>query len=131
MTEKACGGIIVKNNKVLMVNQTKGFIGFPKGHVEDGETEEVTAIREIKEETNVLTKLDTSKRFVINYYPKDNVYKEVVYFIGEAIDDSDIIAQKGEVEEVMWVDIDEVANKLAFDNIKDMWTDVLSYLNKS
>ena len=31
--EKACGGIIIKDRKILMVNQVKGFIGFQKGHV--------------------------------------------------------------------------------------------------
>ena len=32
--EKSCGCIIIKNNKVLLIKQTKGHWGFPKGHVE-------------------------------------------------------------------------------------------------
>lgn len=32
--EKSCGCIITKDNKVLLIKQTKGHWGFPKGHVE-------------------------------------------------------------------------------------------------
>ena len=32
--EKSCGCIITKENKVLLIKQTKGHWGFPKGHVE-------------------------------------------------------------------------------------------------
>ena len=49
--EKSCGAIIFNDGKVLVVKQTSGFYGFPKGHVEIGETEKETAIRETKEET--------------------------------------------------------------------------------
>ena len=48
--EKSCGCIIIENDKVLLIQQTKGHWGFPKGHVEAFETESETAIREVKEE---------------------------------------------------------------------------------
>lgn len=32
--EKSCGCIIVEDNKVLVVQETEGHWGFPKGHVE-------------------------------------------------------------------------------------------------
>ena len=60
-----------------MIKQTKGFIGFPKGHVEKDETEIETAIREIKEETNIDVKVDTNFRTEISYLIKEkNVIKE-------------------------------------------------------
>ena len=37
--EKSCGAVIIKNNKVLVLQQVAGHWGFPKGHVEKGETE--------------------------------------------------------------------------------------------
>ena len=46
--EKSCGAIIIKNKKVLLIQQTDGFWGFPKGHVEQNETDEQTATREVK-----------------------------------------------------------------------------------
>ena len=43
--EKSCGAVIFEGDKVLVIQQVKGHWGFPKGHVEDGETEVETAIR--------------------------------------------------------------------------------------
>ena len=123
--EKACGSVIIKNGQVLMVRQGKGFIGFPKGHVEKDETEIETAIRETKEETNVTVKIDETKRYIISYSPKENILKDVVYFIGKVVDDTNIKPQKGEVKEVIWVDIDRVEDKLSFENIKKMWRKIL------
>ena len=51
--EKSCGAIIVSENKVLVIKQKSGFYGFPKGHMEELETEIETVIREVKEETNL------------------------------------------------------------------------------
>lgn len=47
------GGILVDKNKVLLLKKKDGSYCLPKGHVEEGETHEMTAIREVKEETNV------------------------------------------------------------------------------
>ena len=42
---------------------------FPKGHVEKKETEEETALREIKEETGLKVALDTAFRKMVTYLP--------------------------------------------------------------
>lgn len=123
--EKSCGGIIIKDDKVLMVNQVKGFTGFPKGHVEENETEIETAIREIKEETNIDVELYENKKYKVNYRPNPITDKEVIYFIGKVKNDENIKPQETEVTSVIWVNIDEVENHLSFDNIKEMWKKVL------
>ena len=52
--EKSCGAIIYNNNKeVLIVKHNAGHWDFPKGHMEYQEDEFQTAIREVKEETNL------------------------------------------------------------------------------
>ena len=58
--EKACGAIIftMENNVrkyVILCGHGiyQGYYGFPKGHVEEGETEQETVIREVKEETGL------------------------------------------------------------------------------
>ena len=68
--EKSCGCIIIDNGKVLLVKQTAGHWGFPKGHVETNETEIETAIRETKEETNLSTISvgeEPNRHIVVNY----------------------------------------------------------------
>ena len=51
--EKSCGCIVFNNGKVLVEESISGFYGFPKGHIENGESEEECAIRETKEECNL------------------------------------------------------------------------------
>lgn len=54
-SEFSCGGVVLENNKVLLV-QVKSMKGrkiwtFPKGHIEQGETPRQAALREVLEET--------------------------------------------------------------------------------
>ena len=123
--EKACGTIIIDNDKVLLIRQKQGFYGFPKGHVEGNETEVETAIRETKEETNLDVVVDESKRFEISYIVNDNIDKNVVYFLAKLVGENNIIAQEEEINEVIWVDIDKVEDILTFDNLKELWKEVL------
>ena len=62
--EKSCGALVVRkdaeNGKpyILMIrHKNGGHRSFPKGHMERGETEYMTAIREVFEETAVQIRL--------------------------------------------------------------------------
>ena len=51
--EKSCGCIVIDGDQVLLIKNNYGRWTLPKGHMEKGETEQETAIREVKEETNL------------------------------------------------------------------------------
>lgn len=118
--EKSCGVVVVKDGKVLLVKHGIGHYGFPKGHMEVGETPVETAIREVKEETNVDVVVDESKRYEISYYKDNGNLKEVTYFLGSPLNNH-LEAQEGEITEVFWADIDKVADYLGFNNIIELW----------
>lgn len=123
--EKSCGTIIIDSNKrVLLVKQRLGWVGFPKGHMEQGETEIETARRETKEETNLDVVVDEKKRYTISYITATQIDKEVVYFRAKPISDS-LLPQETEIAEIMWVDIDEAKQYLSFDNLKQLWQTAL------
>jgi len=123
--EKSCGTIIIDSNKrVLLVKQKLGWVGFPKGHMEQGETEIETARRETKEETNLDVIVDEKKRYTISYITSTQIDKEVVYFRAKPISYS-LLPQEAEIAEIMWVDIDEAKQYLSFDNLKQLWQNVL------
>ncbi len=123
--EKSCGTIIIDSNKrVLLVRQKLGWVGFPKGHMEQGETEIETARRETKEETNLDVIIDEKKRYTISYITSTQIDKEVVYFRAKPISDS-LLPQETEIAEIMWVDIDEAKQYLSYDNLKQLWQTVL------
>lgn len=86
--EKSCGAIVytVENGviKYLLVEENSGFHSFPKGHLENEETEEQTAIREIKEETDLEVELITDFKVCeqIQSCGKAGLYKTSCIFFG-------------------------------------------------
>ncbi|AXE60774.1 diadenosine tetraphosphate hydrolase [[Mycoplasma] phocae] len=117
--EKSCGAIIFKkiSNElyVLLIQQIGGHWGFPKGHVEENENEHQTAIREVKEETNLDVKIVTNFRAVNTYSPLEGVIKDVIYFIAIPIND-EIKKQASEIKLAMWYPIREATKKITFPN---------------
>ena len=112
--EKSCGCVVFDQENVLMIQHNEGHWDFPKGHVEGNETEVQTAIREVKEETNIDVKVKENNRYTIEYSPKEGVIKEVVYFIATKASD-ECRPQESEVQRVEWVSMDEAVNRVTFD----------------
>ena len=80
--EKSCGGIIFyktkQNTKILLVKNNNGrYWSFPKGHIEEGETEQETAIREIKEETGLDVTIVRNFREISEYCPFGKIRQRV------------------------------------------------------
>ena len=122
--EKSCGAIVYRkfhgNTELLLIkNQNGGHWSFPKGHVEAGETEEETALREIMEETGIEVILDTSFRRVITYTPKKETTKDVIYFLAKAVT-YDYTPQEEEIAQIKWVEINHAATILSYDNDRQL-----------
>jgi 8-oxo-dGTP pyrophosphatase MutT (NUDIX family) len=87
----------------------------PKGHVEDGETPEQAAVREVEEETGIRGTVMAPLGTIDFWFVADQrrVHKTVHHFLLEAdggeLSDADI-----EVVEVAWVPLSEVAGRLAY-----------------
>jgi len=135
MMEKSCGAIVyrIKNDKLefLLVYQSNGHYSFPKGHMKDNETEIETALREIKEETNIDVKLDTNFREEITYFLESkNVMKKAVYFVGKPIS-FDLKNQEGEITECNWFDYETTIEKLGYDNIIEVFKEAYKYIKNN
>ena len=117
--EKSCGAIVIEDGKVLLVKHNAGHWDFPKGHVEEGETEFETAIREVKEETNIDIKIEKENRYISEYSPKEDVMKTVIYFLGEKIGGEDK-PQIEEVSDVEWVDVNKAVERITHQRSKDI-----------
>lgn len=127
--EKSCGTIVINDNKVLVIQQKQGFWGFPKGHMEQGENEIETAIRETKEETNLDVIIEDKTRFCLTYVIEDkNIHKEVVYFVAKVDGKVDIKPQIEEINGIVWIEIAKVEDILTFDNLKELWKVVLNHI---
>lgn len=116
--EKSCGCIIINDkSEVLIIHSNLGHWGFPKGHIEEGETEEQTAKREVKEETNLEIIIDTNYRYKIEYSPKENVMKEVIFFLAKNITNN-IKPQLEELQEVKWLPLEEAIDYITYPDEK-------------
>ena len=118
--EKSCGGIIFyktrQNVKILLVKNNNGrYWSFPKGHIEDGETEQETAIREIKEETGLDVTLVNSFREISAYRPFGKIRKRVVFFLARAFTDN-VKIQEEEIDSYIWVDLQQARKLCSYDN---------------
>ena len=119
--EKSCGAVIFNSEgKVLIVKHNAGHWDFPKGHMESGESEEQTALREVKEETNIDIKLLTKYRYESHYSPKENVEKTVVFFLAQSISDQ-LVKQDAEIANIGWFENKEAMDILTFDNAKEIY----------
>ena len=123
--EKSCGALVVRREGekyfILMIrHKAKGNRSFPKGHVEAGETEYITAMREVMEETSSRIAILSDFRATVNYSPSPGVMKEVVYFLAFTTD-PDIKPREGEIAEVEWIPLEEAEDCLAHENDKTVF----------
>ena len=117
--EKSCGCVIMENNKVLLIQHRIGHWGFPKGHVEAGETEKETAIREVKEETGLEVEIQGDKRYTMEYRTDKGNNKQVVFFLAEKVGGT-IKPQEEEVSQIQWLEFTEALQKITYSNTKEL-----------
>ena len=121
--EISCGAVVInEKNEILLVKTVKGYYGFPKGHMEKGETKLETAIREVKEETNIDIEIVDSKEFLLSYEMDNGVFKDVVLFLAKPVT-KEVKRQEKEISDIKWVYIDRVNSCFDFDDIRNLWND--------
>ena len=124
--EKSCGAVVWRRGNdnqlyILMIRHRHGGNrSFPKGHMERGETEDMTAVREVYEETAVQIRINSDFRETVHYSPMPGVEKEVVYFLAFTTS-ADIKAREGEIAEVEWVPLEKAEECLAHENDKTVF----------
>jgi 8-oxo-dGTP diphosphatase len=105
---RAAGGIVVRDGSVLLVHRPKyDDWSFPKGKLEEGESWEEGAVREVEEETSL--RCEAGEFVGSTSYPVLQGPKEVRYYRmsgeGEA-------RAQNEVDEVRWAPIAEALDLL-------------------
>ena len=131
--EKSCGAVVYRMEEgqlfFLVEHMKMGHISIPKGHVEGSETEEETARREIKEETNLDVRMDTAFRHEISYSPASGIQKQVVFFAAEAVS-REMKNQECEVSGLEWLPYDEAVRAVTYDTDKEVLSHAAEYLGR-
>lgn len=114
LLRKSCGVLVYRDvdsvREYLLVLQSGGSWSIPKGHMEPGETETETALRELFEETGLNAKLDAGKRAVTEYALSPVGRKQLVIFTGKACGTPKL--QEDEIKAFKWVGETELKNYL-------------------
>lgn len=82
----------------------------PKGKVDPGETEPVTAVREIKEETGYSSRL--GRRLAAVSYPVEQGIKKVRYWAATTVDGE--FTPNAEVDELKWLPVADAMKQLEY-----------------
>ena len=126
MHETSAGGLVVDGIDGPHDSQVAALIGridrrgrmlwsLPKGHIEQGETAEQTAIREVAEETGIQGKVLAALGSIDYWFVTEGrrVHKTVHHYLlrfsGGELSDDDV-----EVTEVAWVPLHELPTRLAY-----------------
>lgn len=116
----------------------KMLLALPKGLVDPGEKPEQTAIREVKEETGLTARLiaklgDIKYVYVRSWGDKQRVFKIVSFYLlrYEAGTIDDIAAvMRIEVQQAIWIPLEETPRRLAYSGEKDMARRAQRYLQE-
>jgi len=116
-----------------LVHHSKGHWGFPKGHQEVGESDEQTALRELKEETGVTdVKMVEGVSFTEEYlFERDGVpiKKTNVYFlamVGAKMSDTDP-GFRDEIMECVWLPYEKATQRITFEESKRILDEAWEY----
>lgn len=130
--ERSCGAIVYRfiNDELrflLIKNLRSANWGFPKGHVERGESNEDTARREVLEETGIHIKIMPDFSSKSEYTIHGRVEKSVTIFLAKA-EDVHTIIQKEEIEDYAWLGFNKAMERLKFVNDRNMLKNANEYL---
>ncbi|MES2766978.1 MAG: NUDIX hydrolase [Bacteroidota bacterium] len=122
----SAGGVAFKKEKDLLkvalicVGGKQKRWQLPKGIIDSGETPEVAAVREVREEAGIETELLKLIEKVEYWYVAPEKlgskvrYHKFVYFFLMRFKSGDVADHDHEVIEARWFDIDEAIEKIAF-----------------
>ena len=135
--EFSAGGVVVRRFRgrpFLAAVRLKGgrVLALPKGHIDEGETSEQAAQREVREEAGVVGELVEKLGPVRYWYVRDGerVLKVVTFFLfryrSGSVEDHD-----DEVEGAEWVPLEDAPRLLSYKGEREMASAALSRLTAS
>ena len=129
--ESSCGAVVFRDDGrerrfLLIRNKRSAHWGFPKGHIEKGESHEQTAMREVREETGIDIELLPDFSRSSEYTIQGRIEKNVIIFLGKAIQTS-ITRQEEEIDECGWFAYDDAMHTLNYENDKRILTQAREY----
>lgn len=121
--ETSAGGLVIDRGAeepqavLIARHDRRGRLvwSLPKGHLEEGETPEDAALREVQEETGIVGRVLAPLGVIDFWFIAENrrIHKTVHHFLIEARG-GELSDEDAEVEQVAWVRLDDLRARLAY-----------------
>ena len=129
--EISAGGLVIDSSgtKGLLIGRIdakdptreKLLWSLPKGHIEEGESPEQAAVREVQEETGIESEINKSLGVIDFWFMAGGkrIHKTVHHFLFKETGGK-IAPQVSEVDDVRWFPLEEIVEKLAYPDEKKL-----------
>ena len=129
--EVSAGGLVIdfSGTKGLLIgrydqkdaNRERLLWSLPKGHIEEGETPEAAAIREVAEETGITSEISRELGVIDFWFMASGkrIHKTVHHFLFKEVSGV-LTPQESEVDEVRWFPLEEIVTRLAYPDEKKL-----------
>ncbi|KAI4504158.1 hypothetical protein M0802_000629 [Mischocyttarus mexicanus] len=137
--KRACGFVIFRqiqeSIEYLLMQTSYGNYHWtpPKGHVDDGETDFETALRETKEEAgfvendlNIFQDVKVELKYNVNNAPKT-----VIYWLAELINPNKSVQMSSEHQAYKWLNYQEAFNLARYTEMQNALKQFNEYIDKN
>ena len=139
MIREFSAGIIIfyeekKKKEYLLLHYQSGHWDFPKGHIEKGESKQVAALRELKEETGLDATILDGFEESFEYWHRlpetqEIAHKTVYFFIGQTTS-KDVVLSHEHIG-FKWLSFKEAMKQLTYDNAREVLKKADVFLQKN
>lgn len=126
--EVSAGGVVFRRDQAgqpayLLIRDSYGHWGFPKGHLERNESAEAAAIRETAEETGLVELRSHGPIDTINWYFRLRgklIHKYCHFFLFESLSGEPVPQAEEGITECRWFQLEHAVVELGYDNARDV-----------
>jgi ADP-ribose pyrophosphatase YjhB (NUDIX family) len=114
-------GLLIGRRDLKDASGKRILWSLPKGHIEEGETPEEAALREVAEETGIHSVIEKSLGVIDFWFMAGGkrIHKTVHHYLFRESGGL-LAAQESEVDEVAWFPLDQIIEKLAYPDEKKL-----------
>jgi len=126
--ETSAGGVVYRRDedgtlRFLLIRDPYGNWGLPKGHLEEGETPEQAALREVSEESGLTDLRTESELQTIDWYFRNDdqlIHKFCYFFLLESRSGEATPQVDEGISACVWLPLDEAVRTITYANAREV-----------